>query len=300
MALVGLTSSLGASPNPTDIAVIHKGSHLEFWDLMAEGVDEAALESKYKVSWIGSEYVDNTPSQIKLVKKAVKEGARAIVLVPTDARALSPVVKEISEKGIKVVVVDSGIAGHHHKSFVGSDNFAGGAMAAQRLAENLGGVGDVAVIRIAKGSASTDKRGAGFVQKITRSFPGIDIVADIHTGGLAGSTYRAVSILLKKHPNLKGLFAVNESSTEGTLKALRGAGKAGVISLVGYDSNSFLEKAVRLGEIDSLIIQNPKEMGYLGVKFACDLLVGLPVPTQSFTAVRLLDDKTLPAISQEN
>jgi len=105
----------------------------------------------------------------------------------------------------------------------------------------------------------------------------MNIAADEYGGGSRGENYRKAVELLKKYPTIDGIFAVNESSSEGVLSALRAAGLAGKIKFVGFDSTAFLLDGLEKHEINGLVIQDPRQMGYLAVKAAVAVVKNTPV-----------------------
>lgn len=252
-----------------NIIVIPKGSDHIFWDFIRAGVDQAIEEiGGIKLTWRGPAYNDDTDSQIKLVEAYTKPEVDAIILVPCDKQRLVAPVKKATAQGIKVIVIDSGLDENYHLSFIGTDNYAAGKVAAEQLVSLLNGEGKVMVFRTVKGSASTDQRGDGFVDALKPLAPKIELAADEYGGGSTGKSYHAALKLLKDFPDLKGIFAVNEGATEGMLKALQETGLAGKIEFIGFDSTKMLLDGLAKKEIDGLMIQNPREMGYLGIKTA--------------------------------
>ncbi|MEO8731995.1 MAG: substrate-binding domain-containing protein [Rhodoferax sp.] len=260
-----------AAPDSIHIVFIPKSSDQVFWELMRAGVDRAVQEDpRIKLTWRGPAHNDDTEAQIKIVQLYTKPGVDAIVIAPTDRARLVEPVKKAVEQGIPVISVDSGLDGNYHVNFVTSDNEAGGQLAAKTLAGLLNKTGRVAILRTVEGSASTDDRARGFLAYMKASAPGISVVADVYGGGSAGLARHSAAKLLAAQPPLDGVFAVNESATDGMLRALREAGLAKKLRFIGFDSTEFLLTGLEKQEIDGLVIQNPRQMGYLSVKAAVD------------------------------
>lgn len=266
-----------------NIAVIHKGSYLDFWDLMYRGVQQGATQFGVNVDWVGADYSDNSQSQIKWIRQFVEKSVDAIILIPADKSYPVDVVRQAAASGIKVIVVDSALEGEHHLSYIGSNNYLSGITAARHLAKQIGDVGKVALIRSVEKSASTDERGDGFLFEMSRSHRGIKVVADLYGGGLVGSTYRAVQQILTQQPDIKGIFSVNESSSLGTLRALKEVHKEEEITFIGFDFNEELHKALIKGDIGGLMIQEPMKMGYLGVQAAVHAIDGKAIKKNNYT-----------------
>jgi ribose transport system substrate-binding protein len=134
-----------------------------------------------------------------------------------------------------------------------------GKLAAKHLSELLGGRGNVVLYRTVKGSASTDERGEGFLAYLKEESSKLKVVADIYGGGSRGRSLRSALKLLKETLHIDGIFAVNESSSDGMLRALRESGLAGKIRLIGFDSTDYLLDGLRNKAIDGLIVQNPRQ-----------------------------------------
>ena len=255
-----------SSPRP-EIAVIPKGTTHEFWKAIHLGALLAAEEFGVDIIFKGPQKEDDRAQQITVVEDFVSRGVSGIVLAPLDERALRRPVQDAVREKIPVVVIDSGLEGSDHVSYVATDNFKGGVLAARQLAEILGGRGKIFLIRYQEGSASTMQREAGFLDTITAEAPGVEIlVQDMYAGATTESAYQLAENLLSRFRDVDGIFSPNESSTFGTLRALQQEGLAGKIAFVGFDSSPKLVQGLRDGHINALILQNPVKIGYLGVK----------------------------------
>ena len=165
-----------------------------------------------------------------------------------------------------VVIIDSRLQGENFVSYVATDNYRGGVLAADRLGEILGGKGKIFMIRYQEGSASTMEREQGFLDTMKAKSPGIQfLIQDQYTGATTETAYQLVENLLSRFPNVDGIFCPNESSTFGALRALQESKLAGKVKFVGFDSSPKLVQALRDGHLQGLILQNPVKMGYLGV-----------------------------------
>ena len=276
--LVLFTPSAFSEGDPLNIVFVPKSNDQDFWIFMRQGVDKAIREAgNVSLTWRGPAYNDDTDSQIKILHAYSKPGIDAIVIAPTDRTQLAEPIREATALGIKVIVVDSAVSGDDYQNFITTDNYAAGTLAAGHLAGLLNGKGNVVVFRTVGGSASTDDRAKGFIDTLKRSFPKLAIVADIYGGGSRGRAMRNAEALLKSTSQIDGIFAVNESSTDGMLRALRNQARSGTIKLVGFDSTDFLIEGLEKGEIAGLIVQNPREMGYLGMKAAVAAARNAPI-----------------------
>ncbi|NTU51312.1 MAG: substrate-binding domain-containing protein, partial [Candidatus Aminicenantes bacterium] len=140
---------------------------------------------------------------------------------------------------------------------------------------------------------------AGFYDPVKKEFPGLVLlVQDQYAGATTETAYQLAENLISRFPDVEGVFAPNESSTFGTLRALQESRLAGKVVFVGFDSSPKLIQGLRDGHIQGLVLQNPAKMGYLGVKTIVAHLRGEPVEKIIDTGVVLatLDNMDAPEI----
>jgi ribose transport system substrate-binding protein len=262
-----------STPGQLSIAVIPMGATHNYWKSIHAGALQAASElGNVEILWKSGLKEDDRDSQIKVVEDMITRKVSGIVLAPLDNTALRPPVEEAVRSGIPVVIVDSQLKSDKPVSFIATDNYLGGKKAGELLATLVGGKGRVAMLRNNEGSASTMAREQGWLDAM-KGLPAIEVVSANQYGGATTETaYKASENLLApfRKPDgslgLDGIFACNESTTFGMLRALQDAKWAGRVKFVGFDSSEMLVKALEAGQINGLILQNPVKMGYLGVK----------------------------------
>lgn len=276
------------SDEKLEIAVIPKGTTHEFWKSIHAGAVKASRELGVEIIWKGPQKEDDRAQQIMVVEDFINRGVDGIVLAPLDDRALCRPVQDSVRENIPVVIIDSALQGEDFISFVATDNFKGGVIAARRMGELLGGKGDIFLIRYQEGSASTTKRENGFLDTITSEFPDVSLlVQDQYTGATTETAYQLAENLLGRFPEVDGIFCPNESSTFGTLRALQESGLAGRVKFVGFDSSPKLIQALQDGHIHGLVLQDPMKMGFLGVVQMTLYLKGQEIESRIDTGVFL-------------
>jgi ribose transport system substrate-binding protein len=189
------------------------------------------------------------------------------------------------------VIFDSGLKGEDFVSFVATDNVVGGRLGGEHMAKVLGGKGKVVLLRYAEGHDSTGKREEGFLAAMKAS-PGIEVVSANQYGGAdVEEAYKRSETLLSRYKQpdgslgIQGIFCANESTTFAMLRVLQANGWAGKVTFVGFDASDNLVAALRKGEIEALVIQDPVKMGYLGVKTMVQHLRGEKVERRIDTGV---------------
>ncbi len=280
-----------AADNPTKIAVIPKGTTHIFWKSIEAGARTAAKELGVEIIWKGPLKENDRAQQISIVEQFINEGVSGIVLAPLDYVALVRPVSTAAQKKIPVVIIDSGLQGEPGKdfiSFVATNNKKGGALGGEYLTKIMGAKGKVVLLRYHVGSASTTEREAGFLETVAKT-PQMKLIVDNrYAGPTAGEAKTASMNMVDKLKDADGIFCVNESSTFGMLLALRQANLVGKVKFVGFDTSPPLVEALRNGEIDGLVAQDPTKMGYEGVTTIVNYLRGQKVPATIDTGVRLI------------
>src|SRR6266513_5430060 len=284
------------------IAVIPKGTTHEFWKSIHAGSNKAAGElsaqgTEVEVIWKGPLREDDREQQIQVVEGFASQGVAGIVLAPLDDRALARPLEEAKSAGVPTVIIDSALESNSIVSFVATDNRKGGMLGADRLGELLGGKGKVILLRYAEGSASTQDREDGFLQEIKQKYPNIEsISADQYAGATRDTAKRASENLLNRFGDeVQGIFCPNESTTAGMLLALQDIGKAGKVIFVGFDSSQSFIDAMRAKQLHGIVVQNPFNMGFLGVRTMVESLQGKTVEKRIDTGVTMITPDNLDA-----
>ena len=304
IALIFLLSlSCGRPQSSTkrySIAVIPKGTTNEFWKSIHAGAVKAAREytqqgTEVDLTWKGPLREDDREQQIQVVEGFISQGISGIVLAPLDSRALVRPVEEATRARIPTVIIDSDLESNSITSFVATDNLKGGRLAADHLAQLLGGKGKVLLLRYQEGSASTTDREEGFLQQLRSAHSGIEVISsDQYAGATRDTAKRASENLLNRYGNdIQGIFCVNESSTAGMLLALQDINRAGKVAFIGFDASEPFIEAIRNKQLQGIVLQNPFNMGYLGVKTMVDHLQGKQVEKRIDTGVTLITPENL-------
>jgi ribose transport system substrate-binding protein len=251
--------------------------------------DETAQGVKVNVIWKGPMREDDREQQVQVVEGFLTQQVNGIVLAPFDKNALVRPVEEAKRAGIPTVVIDSALESNDPISFVASNNYHGGELAAEEMARLLNGKGKVLVLRYQEGVFSTEQREKGFVDKI-KTFPAIQVISSNQYAGATRDTAKsaAENLLNRFGSDIDGMFTPNESSTAGALLALEDSGKAGKIRFIGFDSSDIFVQAMRAGKLQGIVVQNPFRMGELGVKTLVDQLLGKPIQKRVDTGVTLI------------
>lgn len=264
------------------------GTTHEFWKAIHAGALTAARELGAEIIWKGPLREDDRNEQVQIVETMVDAGVDALILTPIDDRALIPPVEEAARAGIPTVIYNSALAGSTHIAYVATNNEKGGALAAERIGELLGGRGNVILMRIKEGIEGNRQREQGFLDTIRTRFPRIRILSENQYGGITTETaYQTAETLLNRFSDVDAIFTPNESTTFGCHRAIEDHGLAGKIVHVGFDSSKKLIEALAARTIQGLVLQDPFRMGYEGVKTALAHLRGEPYEKNVDTGVAM-------------
>lgn len=254
---------------PLRLAVIPKGTTHEFWKSVHAGAEQAAQElGNVEIFWKGPLLENDRDGQITVVQDFITKQVNGIVLAPLDSQALVPYVEEAHQANIPVVIFDSGLDDDRYVvSYVATDNYHGGELAAVRLAEALDGKGNVILLRYTAGSESTTQREEGFLAKLKSDYPDITVISSDEFCGTTpeSSLDKATQVLEKHRDDVDGIFAVCEPNATGVLGALREQELAGKVKFVAFDPNADLIQGMKEGHVDGIVLQDPVTMGYEAV-----------------------------------
>lgn len=285
-------SLLGATDKYT-IAVVPMGTTHQYWKLIHAGAKKAQAELQaqgleVELIWKGPLREDDRDQQVQVVENFMARRVSGIVLAPLDMRALVAPVEQAVAAGIPVVIVDAPLNSKAPISTIATNNYLSGRLAAQRLSELLGGQGNAILLRVQVGSGSCEAREQGFLDELAENHPGIKVISSNQHGGATRNTALAASqnLLMRYGREVNGIFAPNESTAAGMLLALDNAGLGqGKVKLIGYANSEVFAEALRHGDLQGLVLQDPVKMGYLGVKYVVQHLRGEKLPERVDTAV---------------
>lgn len=279
MLLVLMLAALlaGCREEPKKIVgVVPKGTNHIFWQTVHAGALKAAKENGLEVEWNAPTLEIDASRQIAIIESMVNRRLAGIALAPVDRKALVGVVERAASLEIPVTIFDSNIDTDKRISYIATDNREGGRMAARMLGEILLEEGEVAIISFMPGSAATMEREEGFREELAKSFPRMKVVQTAYGMADRAKARAATENIMAAHPNLRGVFADNESSSSGAILALKARGDAKV-RMVAFDSNDQLVADLQDRLIDGLVVQRPFQMGYESVKALAAKIKGQPV-----------------------
>jgi len=242
---------------------------------------ECGAEAEAKA--LGAHLTVNGPADFSVSEQAPILNAVAVskpdalIVAPTDAAALDPELQRIQSGGTKIVFVDTSSSDSSlGVARITSNNVGGGALAADSLAQAIGGKGTVAVINVAPGISTTDARIQGFDQEMKAKYPNITVLPTQYDNDSSATAASQVSSDISAHPDLSGVFATNVLSAQGAATGVQHAGKSGKVKVATFDAPQQMA-ALKSNTIQLAIAQSPYLEGQDGVKQALNAANGKPV-----------------------
>jgi len=285
-----------AQDKPT-IPVIVKDTTSGYWQIVLAGARAAGKEYNVNVPELGAQSEADINGQISILENAVAGKPAAVVISPTEFKALGAPIDEAA-KSVPVIGIDGFADTKSFKSFLGTDNVVGGAAAADSLAEGVkaktGKVeGDVAILTNIAGQDSGNRRVKGFIDEVKAKYPGLNIVANRVADGQATTALNNTTDLITAYPKLVGVFANALNMGEGAGQAIAENKAQDKITVVSFDSDDKTVKFLADGIIYALVVQNPFKEGHDAVKIALDASQGKSVPANVDTGVTVITKATM-------
>lgn len=275
----------GASSN--DVALVLGVNGSPFYEALACGAKATATQLGLNLSVsAGAQFAAD--AQIPVVQAVTARHPAVAAIVPTDAQALVPPMKQLAQSGTKVFTIDQTLADTSFlQTQILTDNLQGGAMAADEMNELLGGKGSVLVITQPPGSTAQDQRTQGFVQEL-KKYAGLTYLGAQYQSDNPQKAASIITSTLAAHPDLAGVFATNDQGAIGAVTGLQQAHAIGRVKLVAYDAAIAEVNAFLSGGITALIAQNPNLEGQVAMQSAKALIGGQTLQPTILTPLVLI------------
>ena len=276
-ALLALALGGCAAAAPTGarhrVAIVAKSTRTEFWLSVFAGAQAAAAEYNVELDISGPETEEDYETQNRMVSEAVDAGAEALVFSAIDYENNAAAIDAAAAAGVRIVAIDSNVDSAAVQTYIGTDNYAAGQMAAQAALDAVDGELTVGIVNYDISSANGQERERG-ARDLFEESGRAQVAARINTLAEAGRAQADTEELLRAHPDINVLLAFNEPTSVGAAAAVAAQDLSDAVFLVGFDSNLATVEGLQNGSVDALIVQNPYAMGYLGVESAYRLLSG--------------------------
>ena len=279
----GGTAPAGTAPGETAAAKPHRKVGVTlltlanpYFKVMQDAMVDAGTKAGYDVTVVSGDNDSN--KQANQVKDFLVAKVAAIVITPVDSKSIGTAIAEANKAGVPVFTADIAALSDAGKvtSHTATDNAEGGRMAARAMVEAIGGKGNVAIIDHPE-VESVILRARGFAEEIAKT-PGVKIVARLPSGGDRQRAFGVAQDILQSHPNLVGIFAINDPSALGAISAIDKAGKAGRIKVIGFDGQPEARRAVKDGKMYATVLQHPEDIAAKTIDAVGKYMAGEEVP----------------------
>ena len=286
LALTGCSSSDDSASKELNIAMVSKGFQHQFWQAVQKGAENAATELGVKITFEGPESESQVDKQLEMLQAAIDRKVDAIGYASLDPKAPLPLLAKAKEGNIPVYMFDAAAGDEADLGADGpalgiarTDGEAAAALAADEMAKLIGGKGKVFVIVHSQTNATGVQRRDGFVNQMKAKHPGITVLAPQYGDGDHQKSADIVKAVLASNKDLKGIYATNEGSAIGAVKALQELKKKpGELAVIGFDSGAAQIDAIKTGLMAGAITQDPIGIGYKTVQALVAFLKDGTVP----------------------
>lgn len=278
-----LTLALGASTILASGSAFAAGEKIEFvagmvgipfYTTMECGARDAAKELGVELNWQGAPQWDIN-MQMPILEAAIERDPDGMVLAPNDPDALITIVDDlVKNKKIPVVTVDGSLNEPVDVQNMRTDNLTAGGLAADAMAEAIGGEGTVLIVALNPGVVGNQQRADGFLNVIKEKYPKITVLPIEYPGSDQNKAAEVVSAAIQANPDLKGIYTTHSNAAVGTSSAVIGAGLGGKVKIIAYDADPQQVRDLKDGVYDALVVQSPYLEGYNSVKLVTQILRG--------------------------
>jgi ribose transport system substrate-binding protein len=260
-----------------------------FYKDLEEGLCTEAAKNNYELIITAAEW--DLGKQIGQIEDFISRKVDAIIVCPVDSKGIGPGIKKANEANIPVFTADISAQEGNVVSHIASDNVAGGRLAGEYIAKALNGKGNVAIINQPVITSVLD-RVQGFREAIGK-FPGIKVVADVSGEGVRDKSLQVTTDILQAHPELNGIFGINDDSALGALDAVTQFKKTSIV-IVGYDATPPAADAIKKGTaLKADVVQYPVKIGSITIEKIKEHFSGAVLPKVIPVEVGIVDKITL-------
>ncbi|HEY0918454.1 sugar ABC transporter substrate-binding protein [Devosia sp.] len=271
VALAALAAMTGGADAAYVLAMKGPGAGNPFWAAVEQGAKDKGAELGVEVVVVAPPAESDVQAQITQIEDLIAQGIDGLAIAPTDPNALAPVVDAAKAAGVPVVFVDTrGI--NEGVTFIGTNNEAGAALAADFMCKNLPSGAEVAILQGLISQSTGQARADGAKKGLTDC--GLKVVAEQTAEWDRAKGLAVTENILAGNPNIKGIFGSNDNMALGAVEALKAASKLQDVMVVGFDANPDAAASILAGEMTASVAQAPGNMGAYAIQALVDLKAG--------------------------
>lgn len=284
----GTTDNMKGEEPVTVVDMIVKMDQGDYWNTIRMGAEVAAKEYNVKLNFLAPDNENDYEGQVRLMEESIQRRPDVIVLSASDYRALGQVTDRTSYYNIPVISMDSEVASTKVKTYVGTNNYEAGQMAAKRLMELIEPEGEIGIVNFVKGARNADQREEGFLDYMAR-YPGIEVVDILYCGSDESLAYSQTLRMLWNHPGLDGIVSLSAESSIGAGRAIEEMGAGGKVKMIAFDNPPEMLELLQEETVQAMVVQNPFNNGYMAVAAAVRAARGENLEDRIPTGTKLID-----------
>jgi ribose transport system substrate-binding protein len=275
---------------PYYVGAIVKTLVNEHWQQVKAGYEAAAKDLGVKVDVVAADSESSFGQQLDFAQTLIGKGANALTVSPLSSTNLDPALQDASKAGLPIINVDDAKITSVPAVFYGGDHHEMGVLAAQYMIDKLPAGSKVAMVEGQAGSPAGVARKDGFTETIKNSK--LQLVASQPGDWDRVKALNAATNILQANPDVKGIYAANDTMALGVIEAMNGSSKGAGIIVIGTDAVPEAIKDVKEGKLDGTIAAFPYKLGYNGLVLAVRALEGekLPATVQAPIALVTADN----------
>ncbi|TQK62061.1 ribose transport system substrate-binding protein [Brevibacillus sp. AG162] len=274
------------------VALIVRMKHGDYWRTVKLGAEMAAKEYERNLNFYAPDYEEDAHRQMELVQQAIADGSETIVVAPSDEQVLREAIKLARERAIPILVLDTVGKDSAVKSYIGTDNYDMGMKAFEKMMYLIEKKGQIALLGTDRVKANAKRREQGVLDLLPRETQ-VELIANENVPLDKKQIGEWTRELIRKHPQLKGVIALDASTAIGVAEEMENSGLRDKVKIVAIDSPPEVLEYLQEGIISATIIQKPLSMGYLGVKYAVEASNGEAVPSLVDTGTKAIDRENM-------
>lgn len=272
----------------------------EYWKSVLKGFEDAADALNVSIEYRGATEYD-LEEQIMVLDQVIAKKPAGIAISAIDTDGLDGAIDRAIDENIPVVLFDSGAPNSKAYSFLATNNYNAGATAAAQMAKLTGREGQVAIVTV-PGQHNHTERIQGFKDTLESTYPMMEVVETVNGKGNAEDSELETQVLLKKYPDLAGVFVSEAASGVGVAEAVQH--HASPVQIVSFDTNKATLDLIKEGVIAASIAQGTWNMGYWSLQYLFhlhhDLTIPAPSATEEVSPVPVQVDTGINVVTRQN
>lgn len=263
----------------------------EFWSSLIAGAKMAAKDYDVELTIMAPDTETDIDGQNQMILDAVSQKPDAVVISPSSFTETTPYARKVVDQGIKLLLIDSEMDQDIADSIVATDNFEAGEKLGTYMKGFLPEQPKIAFVGHVEGASTAIQREAGIMEGLGEAQHYVENV--VFCNSIYQTAYDVTKKLIMEHPEINMVAGFNEYSSLGAARAIKDMGLHKQIAIFGIDNSVAQVQMLEDGTYQGLVIQNPFNMGYLGIEQAVKDISGEKVVKSLDSGSKLVTKKDM-------